>query len=819
MDRALRPSRLEVSASSPTAEKEFKHWFATFKHYLSALPQDGLDKLVVLINFVSPDVFEYISDCESFEDASKKLSEVYVKPKNEIYARHVLATRHQKADESLDEYLQALRVLCKDCNFRNVDAVTYANEAVRDVFIAGIRSSTIRQRLLENRTLDLDTMFDQARALESAFKSSESYMSVPSRNLSSGDDMIASVVSEESANPSAVLNAVGTVDKKCWNCGNDKHAKSKCPARNIECFNCGKVGHFAKCCKSGKANATSASVGHPVLATVAPSASLKQSIVSIGICGHSVKALIDSGSSESFIHPDVVRNLSLAAVKSDLKVSMAAANQSAKVSGHCLVDITVGDRVYSGFKLSVLEHLCCEVILGLDFQSLHERVTFSYGGKEAPFEVCGLVSALVEPPELFANLDRDCKPIAAKSRRYTSQDKKFIGDEVERLLKEDVIEKSNSPWRAQVVVTSGNTGKKRMVIDYSETVNMHTNLDAYPLPRLDDTVHKVGQYRVFSTIDLKSAYHQIPIRESDKPLTAFEANSKLYQFKRIPFGVTNGVACFQRAMDNMIESDGLKDTFAYLDNIFVCGMDQNEHDVNLQKFFDSAKRRKITFNAEKCVFSVRELQTMGHVIGPDGQVRPDPERLRPLKKLPYPSDGKSMKRALGLFSYYSKWIQKFSDKIKPLSQCQQFPLGDDEKMAFDNLKLDVEAAVINVVDENAPFELETDASGTALSGVLNQHGRPVGFFSRTLNGPELNHPAVEKEAAAIIESVRHWRHYLLGRHFSLITDQRAVRFVFDQKMHIVAQRKTSCFAGDLNSLVLTSILFIDLVQRTLFLMH
>ena len=116
--------------------------------------------------------------------------------------------------------------------------------------------------------------------------------------------------------------------------------------------------------------------------------------------------------------------------------------------------------------------------------------------------------------------------------------------------------------------------KKHLVIDYSQTVNQFTQLDAYPLPRIDDMVNTVAQYSVFSTIDLKAAYHQIPINDADKPYTAFKAAGRLYQFKCMPLGVTNGVACFQRTMDEFISEEGLMDTYAYLDNVTICSKTQ-----------------------------------------------------------------------------------------------------------------------------------------------------------------------------------------------------------------------------------------------------
>ena len=149
-----------------------------------------------------------------------------------------------------------------------------------------------------------------------------------------------------------------------------------------------------------------------------------------------------------------------------------------------------------------------------------------------------------------------------------------------------------------------------MVIDYSQTINKFTQLDAYPLPRIGETVNKIAQYRVFSTINLKSAYHQVPMKWSERQYTVFEANTSLYQFCRVPFGVTNGEAAFQRTMDAFISNESLNDTFAYLDDITICDRDQAHHDRNLERFLAAAKRKNLTFNEEKCVFSTRILSIL-----------------------------------------------------------------------------------------------------------------------------------------------------------------------------------------------------------------
>ena len=278
---------------------------------------------------------------------------------------------------------------------------------------------------------------------------------------------------------------------------------------------------------------------------------------------------------------------------------------SAQTTGFCEVDLKVNGHEYGGVRLTVLPQLCADVILEQDFQKLHDSVTVKYGGALPPLVICGGMSELrVDPPELFGSLTADCHPIAARSRRYSSEDRHFIEAETQRLLEEGIIEESNSPWRAQVVVVKSETRKKRLAIDYSQTINKFTLLDAFPLPRINDTVNQIAKYRVFSTIDLRSAYHKVPLKAEEKHYTAFEAGGRLYQFTRVPFGVTNGVACFQRIMDTFIKEKNLTGTYAYLDDVTICGKTQEEHDKNLKKFLETAKRLNINYNKDKCYFQL-----------------------------------------------------------------------------------------------------------------------------------------------------------------------------------------------------------------------
>ncbi|XP_066950829.1 uncharacterized protein [Macrobrachium rosenbergii] len=485
MERALRPERLDILPTSPDAARVFKHWLFIFSRYKNATEGTNDVYLGMLANALSPDNFELISDCSTYDDAIAKLNKVFIQPANEIVSRHRLATRRQMSGETIDEYLRALHKLSVDCNFKDVSS--------EDSQSYGIPSDECIPAAAVNSRPEYD---DHAPVCEKA-----------DRSDAPDDDLVAL-----------------TLQEKCFFCGYRRHPRKKCPAKEVNCRKCNKLVHFAKVCLSKSKPTSAASSFAAALASV-PS-TLNHSVFPIFMRGTKVNALIDTGSSENFISDNILKNMKLPATPYSGTISMAASHYVSPISGSCNVDIVVNGR------------------------------------------------------EVFRNLSPDCHPIAVKSRRYSASDAEFIRTEIDRLLEEGVIEHSTSPWRAQVVVVH-NRNKRRMVVDYSETINKFTYLDAYPLPNIDDLVNEIAKYKVFSSVDLKSAYHLVPLPEEDRPYTAFEADSGLYQFTRLCFGLTNGVAAFQRIINDIIRTNGLKGVYAYLDDVVVCGNTQEEHDENL----------------------------------------------------------------------------------------------------------------------------------------------------------------------------------------------------------------------------------------------
>ena len=202
------------------------------------------------------------------------------------------------------------------------------------------------------------------------------------------------------------------------------------------------------------------------------------------------------------------------------------------------------------------------------------------------------------------------------------------------------------------------------------------------MPKIDEQVSESANNNVFSAIDLKEAYHQIPLNDCDRAYTAFKAAGQLWQFTRMSFGIKNGVACFQRSTDEFIAEEKLeKTTYAYLDNIPVCGKAQEEHDHNLARFLAAAKKKNLWVNQQKCTFSTTSVNLLGHHIS-NREIKPDPARMKPLRELLPPNHPRTLKSAIGLFAHYSKWISNFSAKIKPLTSNKAFPLEAEALKTF-----------------------------------------------------------------------------------------------------------------------------------------
>ena len=771
---------------------------------------DPKHQLTFLRSHTGSELYALLSDCADFNTAIAVLDNQFDRPTRIIYARHQLLSSKQKTTESIMDFHKRLNILVEKCACKSLSLKEHKDSLVRDAFVAGIHSEVIRARLLElsDAEASLTDCLAKATAIELSTDFSRSFQdssSLPS--VSCVQEEQAPVVAASRAKFPQYSKTSGNrfpagVQNLCQYCGQPSHPRNKCPARNATCLKCQKPGHWARVCQS-QAAACQASSSTSMLCSIKPSNKSIYYPVLVNKKSH-VLGLIDPGSTESFITKSVADKFQLAINPMSSKIRLANGSDFA-ILGYTNTKVQIENEKYSA-RLLVSEALVSDLIIGMDLLSQHTSLTLLLGGSRPNLSLASKCCAIfptmtIDPPPIFSDLSaKHIQPIATKSRVPSSNDRKFMADEVKRLYDSGIIEESRSPWRSQAFVVRRQ--KPRMVIDYSTTVNRYTQLDAYPFPNIERLIDAAAQNSYFSKLDLQSAYHQVPLRQEDRPYTAFEVNGRLFQFTRMPFGITNAVPTFQRIMDQFIESNQLCNTFAYLDDIIICGQTQEEHDLNLSRFLALIEKQNIVLNHEKCMFNVTSIPLLGYIIE-NGTKRPNPERLSALMEFPTPTDEAALLRLLGFFAYNAKWVKDYGNKVRILLEVSAqglFPLPDEAITAIETIKSDIAKATLTLPSpNNGPLLLETDASGNAIGAVLSQNDRPIAYFSRTLQASERTQSIIEREAMAIVEAVRKWSEYLNLFHTIIKTDQRSVSFLFSSSKSRIKNEKLARWRLELSA--------------------
>jgi len=378
----------------------------------------------------------------------------------------------------------------------------------------------------------------------------------------------------------------------------------------------------------------------------------------------------------------------------------------------------------------------------------------------------------------------DERPINTKQYRFPPVHKDEIDKQVNDLLNNDIIKTSESPYNSPLWIVPKKPDSKgnkrwRLVIDF-RALNEKTLGDAYPLPNITDILDQLGSAKYFSVFDLASGFHQIPMCKSDAQKTAFSTPFGHYEFKRMPFGLKNAPATFQRLMDRVLS--GLQGTtlFVYLDDIVIYARSLQEHERKFNQLAERLRKANLRLQPDKCEFLRREVTYLGHVIREDG-VKPDPKKIEAVSKFPRPKNTKNIKQFLGLAGYYRRFIPNFSKIAKPLTTLlkkdEPFEWKQPQEDAFTSLRDSLcTEPLLQHPDFTQPFVLTTDASGHAVGGILSQgpigKDKPIAYASRLLSKAEQNYATIEKELLAIIYCVSHFRPYLYGNKFTLLTDHK-----------------------------------------------
>ena len=295
---------------------------------------------------------------------------------------------------------------------------------------------------------------------------------------------------------------------------------------------------------------------------------------------------------------------------------------------------------------------------------------------------------------------------------------------------------------------------------------------------VEDVLGLVGNAKVFSKIDLETAYLQLPLDENSKNYTTINTCEGLYRYNYLPFGISSSPGIFQSFISRVLAN--VNNVIIYQDDILIMTANKSEHDVVLDNVLNTLYKAGIKIKLSKCSFYTDSVQYLGHVFSSDG-VRPNAEKLSAIIDAPTPTTVKQVQSFVGLCTFYSRFINRFSDVMAPfyslLRKDSKFVWGTEQINNFKYIKNVFKSdKVLKLFDSKLETSIETDASSYGIAAVLMQKHidgwHPVQFASRTLHASEVNYSQIEREALSVLFGCERFRQFLLGTKFVIKNDHK-----------------------------------------------
>ena len=375
-------------------------------------------------------------------------------------------------------------------------------------------------------------------------------------------------------------------------------------------------------------------------------------------------------------------------------------------------------------------------------------------------------------------------PVKQPPRRM-ARDKQMAADQqVQQSLETGVAQTSNSSWAAPIVMVRKKDKSPRLCVDY-RPLNERTIKDAYPLPRIQDTLDTLSTAKYFSTLDLTSGYWQVEMTPRARKAAAFCTRKGLFEWNVMPFGLCNAPATFQRLMDRVLVGLQWDTCLVYLDDVIVLGRDITQMLERLGQVFTRLREANLKLKPSKCCLFREEVSYLGHVVSARG-IATDPQKVQKVNEWPTPQNVSEVRQFVGLASYYRRFVEDFATIARPLHELTKkyarFSWTPECQEAFEELKARLTSApVLAYPLDSGELFLDTDASDWGIGGILSQvqggEERVLAYGSRRMSPTEQNYCTTRRELLAVVEFTAHFRQYLLGRSFTVRTDHSSLRWL------------------------------------------
>lgn len=383
-------------------------------------------------------------------------------------------------------------------------------------------------------------------------------------------------------------------------------------------------------------------------------------------------------------------------------------------------------------------------------------------------------------------------PVNLRPYRYSPMQKNEIEKQVKEMVAQGVIQASSSPFASHVLLVGKKDLTWRLCVDYRH-LNAMTIKNKYPLPVIDELLDELAGAHWFTSLDLRSGYHQIRMAAGEEYKTAFQTHHGHFEYKVMPYGVTGGPATFQGVMNDILAPMLRKYVLVFVDDILIYSRTLEDHAVHLENVLEVLLKHDLKVKKTKCTFAKQEILYLGHLISASG-VATDQKKIEPIIKWQQPQTVKELRQFLGMTGYYRKFIRGYGVISKTLTELLKkgvpYVWNSDREAAFQALKQAlVTAPVLALPDFSQTFVVETDACSRGVGAVLLQNNHPLAFISRALGPRHLGLSTYEKECLAILLAIDKWRPYLQHSEFVIRTDQRSLAHLDDKRLTTPWQHK------------------------------
>ena len=802
----------------------WKEWYSAFDTYILACDLSNCSdtrKKAILLHCLGTEGQRItrtlnLADALTFTQYTTKLQEHFAPQKSLTMERHYFRERVQNTGESIREFVAALRGLASKCKYGDLEEAM-----IRDQLTSKTRVHKIKERLLlEPDSTTLDKIINMACNIEEAMKESKAMGTASANTCATGDKQtdvhqVRGPPRRRSHGPKKVqTNVESTI--RCTNCGENGHypKTEACKAFNRRCRRCAKMHHFANVCMSSRNSRSPAGQGRShggqvqqvendtydegertKVHHIGPPKQFKTATVTIGTT--SVQLLIDLGAKVSILN-ELQYKEHFANYKLHTPVQDLYTYSDAKISivGMIYAPVQYGQQKEENHPFYISKHgsnlLGLDLFDKLNFKVVHDGVYIqtitndtatSALAEKYPTQFSGF--GKLQHYEHAPQVDSTVKPVSQSLRRLPFSIRQEVSSELKRLEQADIIEKiDSSPWISNLVVARRRNNELRLCIDLRE-VNKAIIPDKYPLPTMEELAAEFHGSAIYTKLDLRRSYLQVPLAEESRYLTAFVTHDGVFQYKRVPYGLSSAPSAFQKIMSCILE--GLDGVLCMLDDVVIHARDQFTHDQRLDAVMSRLGTHNLTLNEEKCSTSQPEIEFLGYRVSKDG-IYPTTSNVSAILDLPIPKNTHELQTFLGTTNFYSRFVPNYGDVVEPLRKLLRkdtpWAWSHEQDTAFRLLKEKIASPpVLAHFDPTADTCVTTDSSGVAMGAVMSQviNGveRPVAFASKTLSPTERKYSTSEREALACIFACEHWHMYLYGRRFVLRTDHRALTTLLD----------------------------------------